>query len=151
MEEYNKKDIENTIRLKRRIAWNEICFQYVEEFCRRHGYTPERDTWVSGDIGTTICINDMYIGMDEIRYDVDNDIPINKFEEWYWKALDVYELTEEKWLNYPSFCNGVPDPWPDERLNKIRESKKKIDELNKEIEQEIESYKRQNKKQIGQF
>lgn len=151
MVDYNKKDVDNVIIMRRRIAWNEICFQYVEAFCQRHGYTPECDAWVGGEVGTTICINDMYIGMDEIRYDVDNKVPVEKFEEWYWKSLDVYELTGEKWLNYPSFCKGAPDPWPDERLNKIRESKKKIDKLKQELYEEIENYKRQNKNQIGHF
>ena len=151
MVDYNKKDVDNVVVMRRRIAWNEICFQYVEAFCQRHGYTPECDAWVGGEVGTTICINDMYIGMDEIRYDVDNEVPVKKFEEWYWKSLDVYELTGEKWLNYPSFCKGAPDPWPDERLNKIRESKKKIDKLKQELYEEIENYKRQNKNQIGHY
>ena len=151
MVDYNKKDVDNVVIMRRRIAWNEICFQYVEAFCQRHKYTLECDAWVAGDVGTTICIHDMYIGMDEIRYDVDNEVPVEKFEDWYWKSLDVYELTGEKWLNYPSFCNGAPDPWPDERLNKIRESKKKIDLLKKELYEEIENYKRQNKNQIGHF
>lgn len=151
MIDYNKKDVDNVVRMKLRISWNEICFQYVEEFCRKHGYTPERDAWVAGDVGTTICINDMYVGMDEIRYDIDNDIPVEKFTEWYWKSLDVLELTGEKWLNYASFCKGAPDPWPKERLDKIRESKKKIDQLKQELYDEIENYKRQNKKEIGHF
>ena len=149
--DYNQKDVDNLVIMKRIIAWNEICFQYVEAFCQRHGYTPERDAWVAGDVGTTICINDMYIGMDEIRYDVDNDVPVEKFEEWYWKSLDVYELTGEKWMNYPSFCKGAPDTWPNEQLNKIRESKKRIDQLKQELDEEIENYKRQNKKQTGNF
>lgn len=151
MVDYNKKDVDSVVIMKRRISWNEICFQYVEAFCQRHGYTPERDAWVNGDVGTTICINDMYIGMDEIRYDVDNEIPVEKFTEWYWKSLEVYELTGEKWLNYPSFCKGAPDPWPKERLDKIRASRNKIDKLQQELYEEIEKYKRQNKKQIGHF
>lgn len=151
MEEYNKKDVDIAVRIKLRTDWNEICFQYVKAFCKRHGYTPELYAWTAGDVGTTICINDMYIGMDEIRYDVDNEVPVKKFEEWYWKSLDVYEITGEKWLNYPSFCKGAPDPWPDERLDKICASKNKIDRLKQELDEEIENYKRQNKKEIGHF
>ena len=139
--DYNKKVVDNVVIMKRRISWNEICFQYVEAFCQRHGYIAERDAWVGGDVGTTICINDMYIGMDEIRYDVDNDIPIEQFEKWYWKSLEVYELTNEKWLNYPSFCKGAPDPWPEEKLKKVREGAKKIAQMKKELDDYITEVK----------
>lgn len=141
MVDYNKKVVDNVVIMKRRISWNEICFQYVEAFCQRHGYTAERDAWVGGDVGTTICINDMYIGMDEIRYDVDNDVPIEQFEKWYWKSLEVYELTNEKWLNYPSFCKGAPDPWPEEKFKKVREGVKKIEQIKKELDDYITEVK----------
>lgn len=142
MVEYNKKDVDHVVIMNRRISWNEICFHYVEAFCQRHGYTAERDAWVGGDVGTTICINDMYVGMNEIRYDVDNNIPTEQFEKWYWKALEVYELTGEKWLNYQSFCKGAPDPWPEEKLKKVREGVKKIEQMKKELNDYITEVKK---------
>lgn len=123
-------------------VWSNVCDSYLYEFCKRHGYVYEPDAWVGSDPGTTICVCDMFVSMDDIRYDVDNDIDPEWFSEWYWKGLDVYELTGEHYMNYPSFCKGAPDPWTKERIDSIRESKKRIEEAKKSLEEEIERYKK---------
>lgn len=118
-------------------SWNDICNKYLKAFCVKHDYKYEPD-WIGGDVGTIIEISDMFVNMDDIRYDVDNNIPEYKFANWYWKHLEVYELTGEYYLNYKSYCKGAPDEWTEERMNKIRENKKYIDRIKKELLSNVE-------------
>lgn len=130
---------ESIKQLKQR--WIEVCIKYVQEFCERHGYKYDPDTWVRGEVGTTIEIADMFISMDDIRYDVDNNIPSPDFETWYWKSLELYELGVKDYMNYSSYCEGAPDIWTEERVNKLRQSHKRLQEIREDFERAIEEYK----------
>jgi hypothetical protein len=79
--------------------------------------------------------------MEDIRYDIDNDIPEECFERWYWKSVDVYSLTKQKYMNYSSFCQGAPDPWTEERLNSIREAQKRVFEAQENFEKALPEIK----------
>lgn len=120
--------------------WEDICNEYARIFCAKHSYSFDPDMWVANDPGSVIEVCDMFVGIDEIRYDIDNDIPEEYFAEWYWKGLEVYELTGKNYMNYPSFCKGAPDEWTKERLENIREAHKHIEEKRKELKQLIEEY-----------
>ena len=78
--------------------------------------------------------------MDEIRYDVDNNINEDCFERWYWKKMEVAELTDytENYMNYESYCKGAPDYWTKERMQSIRASKKRLEEAKSDLLKEIE-------------
>ena len=119
-------------------TWEVVCNKYLQEFCRRHGYSYEPDMWVANNPGTIVCIHDMFVSMEDIRYDVDNCIDIDCFEVWYCKSFEVYELTGQKYMNYSSFCQGAPDKWTEERLNSIREAQKRVVEAKQNLEKEIE-------------
>ena len=99
--------------------------------------------WIGSDPGTIAMIGDMFVAMHDIRYDIDNDVDEKLFEAWYWKSVDVYELTHINYMNYESFCKGAPDEWTKERLDIIRAAQKKIDDAKKEFEDLIEDYKKQ--------
>ena len=122
-------------------TWKVICNEYLQEFCRRHGYSYEPDMWVADNPGTIACVNDMFVSMEDIRYDIDNLIDIDCFEAWYWKSVDVYSLTKQKYMNYSSFCHGVPDPWTDERLNSVREAQKRVLEAQENFEKVLADIK----------
>ena len=115
-------------------TWKVVCNEYLQEFCRRHGYSYEPDMWVA-------CVCDMFVSMEDIRYDVDNRIDIDCFEAWYWKSVDVYSLTKQKYMNYSSFCQGAPDPWTDEKLNSIREAQKRVFEAQEIFEKALAEIK----------
>ena len=133
--------IKNNYLLKS--EWQILCSMYLRKFCDKHKYTYEPDCWVANNPGTIACVNDMFVSMEDIRYDIDNDIPEEYFEKWYWKAVDVYSLTEQKYMNYSSFCQGAPDQWTEERLNSIREAKQRVLDAQYALEQEINKYKKE--------
>lgn len=131
----------NTKQLEDR--WTSICNEYVKEFCKRHEYDSEPDVdwyWIADNPGTLIEINDMFINMETIRYDVDKNVPEEKFEQWYWKNLELTELGVEHWLNYSSYCKGAPDIYTGERLKQLRCLKLKLDHDREEFEKTIREY-----------
>ena len=143
----NNENIKSNKELYKRelkLNWKEICNNYLFEFCEKHEYVYEPDCWITSDPGTFANIGDMFVSMENIRYDLDNDIPEEYFEKWYWKSLEVYELVGEKYINYESFCRGCPDPWPESRLSSIRGAKQRVIDAQKELEDEINKYKNEN-------
>ena len=123
--------------------WQELCNKYLKKFCEKHEYTYEADCWVANDPGTIANIGDMFVSMENIRYDLDNDIPEEYFEKWYWKALEVYELVGEKFMNYENFCKGCPDYWTEDKLESIRKAKQRVIDARDALEREINNHKSQ--------
>lgn len=121
-----------------RYEWIQLCNEYLQQFCHRHDYKYEPDMWVANDYGTIACVNDMYVTMEVIRYDVDNCIDTDCFESWYWKGLEVYELTGNRYMNYKAYTQGAPDIYTEEKLNSIREAKKRVDVAKELLQKEIE-------------
>lgn len=123
-------DCRTPTEYRRRLAgnWKEICNRYLMEFCHKHDYRYEPDTWIGGDPGTIIEVCDMFVSMENIRYDVDNNIPDGVFEKWYWKQLELFELGVEHWMNFPSYCKGAPDEWPEERMQRLRDAHKRLEQ-----------------------
>jgi hypothetical protein len=80
----------------------------------------------------------MFISMEHIRYDIDNNIEETKFEKWYWKAIEIFELTGQDFMNYESFCKGAPDIWTEEKIEKLREAHMRVYEAEEALRQEIE-------------
>ena len=134
-----KKQITNSEKPKSE-RWNELCNEYLKEFCDKHEWQYEPDMWVAGNIGTIVMIGDMFVSMNNIRYDVDNNIPTDYFEKWYWKRIEISELTDgaENYMNYENYCKGAPDYWTEERVQKIRASKKRVEEAKNELLKAIE-------------
>lgn len=126
--------------------WKQVCNAYLRAFCERHDYTYDPKDWVCGDraetIGTVVEVADMFIDMDDLRYDVDNNVPIDKFETWYYKRLELYELGIEVWLNYPNYCKGAPDEWTEERMERLRESHQRLQEAKARLEELCKDYKK---------
>lgn len=131
--------IKNNYSLKS--EWQELCNKYLKKFCDKHEYAYEEDCWVANDPGTIANIGDMFVSMDDIRYDIDNCIDIDCFEAWYWKSLEVYELFGEKYMNYESFCQGCPDYWTEDKLESIRKAKQRVIDARDALEREINNHK----------
>ena len=139
----NIKSNKEVYKRELKLNWKEICNNYLSEFCEKHEYTYEPDCWVTSDPGTIANIGDMFVSMENIRYDLDNDIPEEYFEKWYWKALEVYELVGEKFMNYESFCQGCPDYWTEDKLESIRKAKQRVIDARNALEREINNHKSQ--------
>lgn len=142
-EESYDTSIEYTQKRHARIKlWEDVCNEYLEAFCEKHEYEYEpKYAWVADDPGTVANIGDLFVGMDDIRFDIDNNVPESYFEKWYWKNLEVYELTGVHYMNYPSYCKGSPDNWSEERLQRARDAQKRLDEAKKSFQEEMDRIK----------
>ena len=107
-------------------SWRELCDAYLRAFCEKHEYDYDDAYWVGDDPGTIACVADIFVGMDEMRYDIDADVPEELFLKWYDYSLEVHEA-EMNWrerhkvrefvhINYPSFCKGAPLPYSKKQL-----------------------------------
>lgn len=131
--------IKNNYSLK--LEWRILCNKYMKNFCEKHNYEYSPACWVADDPGTIANIGDMFVSMENIRYDIDNNIPEEYFEKWYWKSVEVYELVGEKFMNYESFCKGCPDYWTEDKLDSIRKAKQRVIDARDALEREINNQK----------
>ena len=109
--------------------YRNICNEYLQKFCIKQGFDYEPDdTWVAGNAGDCANVGEFYFGFDEIRYDIDNDIPKGKIIEWYDYCLEISMLDLPLRINYPSFCKGAPLPYSKEKIEEIRTLKKQVEQ-----------------------
>lgn len=133
---------------KLKYDWEKLCNEYVKIFCEKHDicYDDDDYIWVGGSVGEIANIGDFYIDFSVIRYDIDNNIEESKFEKWYWKSLDVYQITGDNYLSYESFCRGAPDKWSDEKLEEIKKLQQNAEYAKQLLEDEIIKLKNEIKK-----
>lgn len=110
----------NTKKNELKNRWTEVSNEYLRLFCEKHEYDYEPDAWIGQDAGTVASIGDMFVSMDDMRYDIDNNVEAQLFDKWYWESLDRHEKGL-KYMNYPSFVKGAPDPYTPEQLKLIDE------------------------------
>lgn len=128
---------ENEYHNRLKSNFKEICNRYLEEFCNRHDYAYHPEDWIGGEVGGIIEIADMFVTMDNIRYDVDNDIPTDKFSDWYWNSVEHSELGLT-YMNYPSYCNGAPDPYTQEQIQSIRDGQIRVRQAKEDLMKTID-------------
>ena len=108
--------------------YKKICNEYLQRFCIKQGYDYEPDdAWVAGDAGNCATIGHYVFGFDEIRYDIDNDVPKGKILAWYSYVLEIHTLGLPNTISYPSFCKGTPPPYSRDKIEEIRTLKKQVE------------------------
>lgn len=130
--------------------WRRLCNQYLQEFVEKHEITLEPYPWVADNPGTVAMLGDYFVSMENIRYDIDNNIPVGWFEEWYDKHTE-YTSLELKYMNFETYCKKCPDPYTPEQIEKIREGKRKIDELKAEMIQSIKDANDDYDKKMSEY
>lgn len=112
-----------------KLDYIDACNRYVAEFCRKHDFKNPDWYWVGGQIGTVLALNDYFIDFQDIRYDIDEQIPTFKYWDWYEASLKRAELGIKGEINYKSYCEGAPWRWSNVELRKIEELKEEIDKI----------------------
>lgn len=124
--------------LKQRLI--EVVNDYMEAWCDKHEYQYEDDMWVGNDYGGICAVGDLFVSFDDVRYDVDNDLPEEIFEDWYWYSLEIEELGCENNVNLRSYAMGCR-PYTEEQLESIRQAKKNVEAAQEILEDLIKNTK----------
>ena len=94
---------------KLRKAYNEARDNYAKAFCKKQELILEFefDGGYAYWIGETILsVNDYYINLEDLMYDVDNNVKKGFFFEWYDYSLEQH-YKEETVVNYKNYLMGI--------------------------------------------
>jgi hypothetical protein len=79
---------------------------YIHEFERKHGC--EFDFAVSTDLMGVICTGDECFGIDNIIYDIENDLPERMIYQWYHASVDRALVADTDFrINLASWHKGA--------------------------------------------
>lgn len=98
--------------------FTDICNRYIKRFCEKHDLCFEG--WVADRVGETAEIGDMFLSLDDIRFDIDTEQVVGKIEKWWDYSYDLAMLECPKTINYRAWCEGAPLPYTQVQLHKIR-------------------------------
>ena len=127
-----------------RQRYEEAVHKYCKAFCEKHGYVYDPNSWVRNKVGEVVEVADLFIDFCDIRLDIDNDVPPEKFQQWYDYSLEIAMLDDGggnmKQCNYEHWLMGAR-PYSKEDLEKIREAKKRVAEAEHELDRCIAQYR----------
>ena len=99
--------------MSRKEEFELVCNKYVDELCKMWGFEREEAHWIADRVGEVVDVNSYPISFDNVRYIVDNKVPLREYQDWEEYVLIAMELNKSllKKIPIPSFehlCNGVP-------------------------------------------
>lgn len=81
--------------------YQNICNKYLQIFCEKHDfdYYDAKDSWVANDIGGIVMVGDFFISLETIIVDIEEDVPEEKFIQWYdWSMGEGCNARYSLWL-----------------------------------------------------
>ena len=88
-----------TIKLKEKL--DKIIDEYTDLFCKKQDVYA--DGWIGDLKGGINCFSDAYLSFDDIRTDIDLDVPKGMILDWYWDNLE----NQGNNINYQSYIRGL--------------------------------------------
>ena len=84
-----------------------ICEEYRKLFLEKQDFS--FSYWIADEVGGVLsCNEEYYFNMDEIRYDIDNDVEVGLILQAQNDFLDAYYKNEEtKHINYKNYVRGL--------------------------------------------
>ena len=102
------------------------CNDYLQAFCQKHdfNYPKPCERWVADEVGEIALIDDYFVSMRDIITDIEEDVPEEKFLQYYdWCLEDGHNWNYKTWLR-----GGKPKPIDFDIKSKIKEFKKYLKE-----------------------
>lgn len=135
----------NAVKKHLKEQWDAVCNGYLLELanmwewdCKSDGY------WIGDEVGDVWCYGDnIFIGFDDMRYVVENDVSYETYSEWQEYCVWANEFNQDT-PNLNAWCKGCP------RLSESEQQK--LRDLKKDFESAVKDYKeRTDKKNNGLF
>ena len=90
--------------MKLKTKYNKIVEQYLLAFVEKQELDIENCYWVADRVGEMLSVNEQYyFCLDEIRFDVDNNIKAGAILEWQNESLDNYSKKKKYKINYENY------------------------------------------------
>lgn len=118
------KDKEQQATLSARYSL--LANDYLKAFCDKHGFAFEdaKGSWVANNVGDVCFIGDFFVSYDEIRTDIDCDVPEAEFVKYYTYSMETADLGLKS-PNYRNWLKGAPK-LSDEQLKSLRKAKNEL-------------------------
>lgn len=129
---------EKAVELKKKFI--DVVNDYMYLWCTKHGYRYEKDMWVGDEYGGVCMVGDLFVNFNDVRYDMDNDLPEEMFEAWYWYSLELSELGSSIEISLRDYSEGKR-AFSDDDLEKIRAAKKRVVESQRILEELVNRQK----------
>lgn len=96
--------------MKLKEQYYKLALLYIEAFEAKQGY--EFTDWITDeDLGIAVFIDQYYINFDDLRHDIDNDVPKGLIFQYFDDGLEWYEKHGVdaciKKINYRSYVMGA--------------------------------------------
>ena len=83
--------------------YKDIVMKYINEFSEKHSVT--FDYFVGDKMGEVCVFSNYFIDFNDLRLDLDNNIPEETFFKWYDETL-IRATNNKQVLNYETFSKG---------------------------------------------
>lgn len=92
-----------------RKQYENIANAYLKAFCEKHNFDYEdaRRSWVADEPGGVCLISDYYVTYDDMRLDIDRDVPEDEYWDYYNYSVQAAEYGFTC-PNYSSWLEGCP-------------------------------------------
>lgn len=110
--------------------FEELAEKYARLFDKKHELN--FDGWVGDDAGTIGCFGDYSIGFDDIRLDIDENIPANIYIEYYDYIVRIPDGGLK--VNYRSYINGYR-PYTDWELDELEKAMQRVEAAKRQLEE----------------
>ena len=113
--------------------YDNVCEEYLKQFCQNFDRMYEEDSWVAGEAGTIACVGDYFFDFnDVIKYCVDNNLTdFNDLMEWndYCLSAAALDLDSPNYRSWHKGCPRIPQEKLDELINMKAELIEEVDNL----------------------
>lgn len=84
--------------MTRKERFDRLAQEYMQAFAKKQGLVFE--FWVADEVCGTACFGDRFFDLDDMRYDLDHDLPMGMAVEWH-------DRIEGGYINLPSWSKGL--------------------------------------------
>ena len=124
-----------------------IADDYMCAWCLKHEYDYDAISRMDDDY--RVCeAGDIYLSLDDVRYDINNNLPENVFEDYYWYASDVAMYAPDISITLPQYNAGYR-PFTRIELEKLKDAHERLMQAKDEYETLLDEITANNKKGIN--
>jgi hypothetical protein len=78
---------------------------YCSLFCKKHDMEPP--IWIGDNIGTVASFGDYVVDFETVRYDIDNNVPVECIVEWHDYNQEKYYSHDKRTVSYDYFVTAI--------------------------------------------